>query len=239
MKIHLVSDLHLEMSKDYPTYLLKVDCNVLILAGDIGAPFTSKYKNFINLCSDTFEHVILVAGNHEYYNKKHTIDEINKQIELVVSEYSNVYFLQQKSVIIDNVRFVGCTLWSNPLNDVGLTNDFTRINGLDEIKYKQLHYSDRVWLTNVLQDKYEGKTVVVTHYVPSFQLLDSKYTDIIMNSYYASNLESLMEKVSYWFCGHTHTSVNKIINNCNCVINPYGYPFEIDTGFCNKLVIKI
>lgn len=238
MKIHLVSDLHLEMTKDYPTYLLKVDCNVLVLAGDIGAPFTTKYKNFISLCSNTFEHVILVAGNHEYYNKKQSMDVINQKIEQIASAHSNVYYLQQNVIILDGVRFVGCTLWSSPLNDIGLTNDFTRINGLSETKYKQLHYSDKLWLTNILSEEYNGKTIVVTHHVPSFQLLNSKYTDIIMNSYYASDLESLLEKADYWFCGHTHNSINKIINKCNCIINPYGYPFELDTGFCNKLVIK-
>lgn len=239
MKIHLVSDLHLEMSKFHPIYLSKVDCDVLVLAGDIGAPFTRKYKNFIDLCSRTFKYVILVAGNHEYYNKKHTIEQINEQIEKVASLYSNIYFLQQKMVILEGIRFIGCTLWSNPLNDTGLTNDFTRINGLDEIKYKQLHYSDKLWLNHVINEPFDGQTIVVTHHVPSFSLLNSKYTDTIMNSYYASNLDNLFEKVNYWFCGHTHTSICKEINNCVCVINPYGYPSQLDTGFCKDLIIEV
>lgn len=242
MRIHLVSDLHLELSKSYPTYLSKVEADTLVLAGDIGKPFTDKYENFIDYCAKLFKHVIIVAGNHEYYQSKlkKSMLEIDNRIKEICDKHDNTYFLQRSSIVIDNIRFVGCTLWSLCEKYANKTNDFDNIKHMTIATYLQLHMSDSKYLDNIL-DTTTYFTVVVTHHVPSYKLINSKYKGDITNSFYASHLDHIISKANVWLCGHTHSSLNMVINNCQCVINAYGYPSERreDTGFDPDLIIDL
>ena len=75
MKIKLLSDLHLEHS--YPgQYFDPGTGDVLVLAGDIfnahhlkkNGYLNELYRKFIKDCSDNYEHVFYVTGNHEYFS---------------------------------------------------------------------------------------------------------------------------------------------------------------------------
>ena len=134
MKIKLVSDLHLEFSDiDIPN---THGYDVLILAGDIMvaedlydipspepyAPggmreFQSKIKRvglwrkFLKRVSDDFPHVIYIAGNHEFYHGKwaRTLDILHEEC----AKFPNVHFLECESIKIDEVTFIGGTLWTD------------------------------------------------------------------------------------------------------------------------------
>jgi predicted phosphodiesterase len=242
-RIHLVSDLHLEKGGLYPTYLEKIDAQILILAGDIGAPFTPKYQNFIKYCAQIFSHVIVVAGNHEYYNKRHNMAEIDAQIDLVVSAYANVHYLQRRQVTIEDITFVGCTLWSLPNASAPLTNDFKKIKGMTFGLYRHLFHTDLKYLSHTLEqiEPIPGhKTVVITHHLPSPALIAAPYRGDPTNTFYATNIVHLMAYCSMWVCGHTHHRTTQIINGCECHINPYGYPSESpqETGFDPTLILS-
>ena len=74
---------------------------------------------------------------------------------------------------------------------------------------------------------YQGKTIIVlSHHLPSFQLISPQYKDNQSNVAYASNLEYLMDKVEHWACGHSHSKNEIKIDQCLCVLNPVGYPSE-------------
>ena len=110
MKIRLLSDLHLEMRKFAPLQMVfKKKADVVILAGDIGNPYTDDYKKLIEYCSSTHEKVIVVCGNHEYYNKR-TMSKIDSKIRQLCADEDNIHFLQTDSVIHNKVKFIGCTL---------------------------------------------------------------------------------------------------------------------------------
>ena len=241
--VHLLSDIHLELGKHIPTYLSKIKADILVLAGDIGNPYDdkNKYANFIESCSKLFKHVILITGNHEYYSRSHNMFEIDNKIEDIVKNYENVHFLQRKSIIIDNIRFIGCTLWSLPLGNYSLINDFLKIKYMSIPVYRQLFDTDLKYLKEELELHTDLKTIVVTHHLPSYQLIDQKYKDDPCNCFFATNLEYLMDKVDYWFCGHTHTATFKEINGCKCYINPHGYSFEkiSDTMFNESLIVDL
>ncbi len=71
------------------------------------------------------------------------------------------------------------------------------------------------------------KTVVVTHHLPSMEMIDAKYAGNKMNSAFASNiLHRLSVKPDIWICGHSHTAVMKEIEGVVCAMNPVGYPGE-------------
>ena len=62
MKLHILSDLHLEFSQlDIPA----VDAQILVLAGDIATG--SKGIDFAKSVSSRYAHILYVMGNHEFY----------------------------------------------------------------------------------------------------------------------------------------------------------------------------
>ncbi len=248
LKIHLLSDLHLEFGNKKPKYLSKIstEVDVLVLAGDVGSfsntENISDYKKHIGYCASLFKHVIVIAGNHEYYGN--TLPTVEGYIRNIILDFSNVHFLQRQSIVIDGVRFIGCTLWSEPTIDKHLISDFTKIKYMSIPVYKQLYNTDLKYLTKELlqlPDPDVKTTVVITHHLPSYQLVHQRYIDDPANCFFASNVEHLMKNVDYWLCGHTHTGIYKEINGCKCYINPYGYPFEkkYETKFDDSLIIHL
>lgn len=73
MKFQIASDLHLEFYKnininDFFDISKIEEPTTLILAGDVGYPTHKNYEIFLSECSKIFKHIILIAGNHEYYS---------------------------------------------------------------------------------------------------------------------------------------------------------------------------
>jgi len=80
--------------------------------------------------------------------------------------------------------------------------------------------------------------VVITHHLPSYQLIADKYQKHPNINFYASNLEYLVEKADIWCCGHSHSLKYATIGNCQCYLNPVGYSHE-STGFnpCMDIIL--
>ena len=138
MKIRLLSDLHTEL---HPIVLnFKKHADVVILAGDIGNPYHDNYINLLNKLSLTHEKVFVVSGNHEYYNNN--IEETDLYLSNLCED--NVHFLQKQSIIYKNVKFIGCTLWSDPDQSLcKYINDFAKIQNFTYDKYKSLHLNHK------------------------------------------------------------------------------------------------
>lgn len=126
MKIAVCSDVHLE----FGDLNLKNDENadVLILGGDIcvaadiGKPDpdnffegsrSNRITDFFKRCSFQFPHVIYVMGNHEHYHGDFATSKSKIQSMLESNFLSNVYLLDKESKTIDDVTFVGGTLWTD------------------------------------------------------------------------------------------------------------------------------
>lgn len=251
MKISLLSDIHLELhanpQKMYRSLLEKTSkANVMILAGDIGNPRSPVYNNFIQEVAHAYKHVIVIAGNHEYYskgnnregstdseilqtyNKRYTIEETDEHLRLL-NKLTNVYFLQRDELLIEDVRFLGCTLWtpSDP-NLSRFINDYHLIPDMTPGKCDEMYNQNISWLEKKLTEKSERyrKTVTITHHLPSFRLNSDKFKNNKYNIFYASNLDHLVEKSDYWLSGHTHAFNKMLIGRCQSYINPIGYSSE-------------
>jgi predicted MPP superfamily phosphohydrolase len=91
-KIQYLSDIHLEThhntSKQLFEKILKPSAPYLALCGDIGYPGAQLYEPFLQYCSENFEHIFYIAGNHEFYNDTKSIKYLKtkKFIENSVSE---------------------------------------------------------------------------------------------------------------------------------------------------------
>jgi predicted phosphodiesterase len=143
MKALILSDLHLEFAPFEPAPDLEFD--VVILAGDIHSPA----KRAVQWAVETFrgKPVVYLLGNHEYYDGRldTTLAEARR-----AADGSNVHVLDGDEFVIDGVRFLGATLWTDfelaiatpegPVSDVSramrvatnLLNDYALIRTADE-----------------------------------------------------------------------------------------------------------
>jgi predicted phosphodiesterase len=224
---------------------IKVMADVLCLAGDIGYPYSGIYREFLKQMNSDFKKVFIIAGNHEYYNSDkygtHTMEDIHQHIKWVIglNKLDNVTFLNNSHKEYNNVLFVGTTLWSKipsmNMNDICLMNDFKQIEGLTYDTYNLLHYKSCSFIEDTLASVEKGdvyknptkKIVMMTHHLPSFNLIDEKHTYSDTNCFYASKCDAYFVKpIKAWIYGHTHTPNKTLINNIQFVCNPKGYPSE-------------
>ena len=84
-------------------------------------------------------------------------------------------------------------------------------------------------LKHYAEGKYENyKRVVITHHTPSMKSVPAKYEGQLINAYFSSDLDSLVEKSDMWIHGHTHTSFDYKIKNARVICNPRGYSMYQD-----------
>jgi predicted phosphodiesterase len=236
MKLHILSDLHNEISP----FLIDPNshsADVIVLAGDI-----SKGDRGIAWARGQWptKQIIYVAGNHEFYGqiRKNVISSIR----LAAKQY-DVHFLDDDEVIIDRVRFVGGTLWTDfKLFGDHLQKDCMRkaINGLND--FRVINEGDKVFSPNdalALFEKsygylkqrltcapFNGKTVVVTHHLPSELSIADRFKDDPLSACFASNTDDLLGHNELWIHGHTHDSFDYMVDGTRVVCNPRGYSFS-------------
>ena len=240
-----LSDFHLEFYKKsipYETILGWKGGDILCLAGDIGHPELYSYYTFLDYCSSLFQYVFVIAGNHEYYkttiDSHKTIHNTDEKITQICSQFSNVYFLRESSVYVPeyNLNVIGTTLWTegaDNIEDMYHYNDFQKIRGMEMCGYmKRLHKTSLLFLKEELQKhKEDGSTVLVlTHHMPSFQLIAPQYQGDELNHLFATHLDDLFHDytIHHWICGHSHFPLQKTIGNTKVWMNPVGYPGEND-----------
>ena len=228
-RIQYVSDIHLEFHKNmYPK--IKAVAPILCLAGDIGYPNMSNYKNFLTHLNSNhaFQKIFLIAGNHEYYNQNQSIEETNSCIQKIVHDLPKISFLNNKSEFYDGYLFVGSTLWSKVHESDRKINDFFRIQGMNIDKYNSLHNTALSFFKKEINENRDKKIVVLTHHLPSYSLIHEKYKHYSeYNQYFASSCDELITSpIVTWIYGHTHHSSKSVINGVQVVCNPIGYQRE-------------
>jgi Icc-related predicted phosphoesterase len=246
MKIHVLSDLHTEFAKFIPP---ETNADVVILAGDIGVG-----SGGMEWAASQFQTkpVIYIPGNHEYYH--HNIDSIDT---FRTAAPDNIDVLNDDTLVLDDVRFLGSTLWTDfRFNGDGEAwfarnhaklwmEDFSSIrNGFRSFTPEDsvyLHRRSVAWLVDELEKDFDGSTVVVTHHLPAAKSVDKRYANDPLNPAFASRLEGIIEKYQpeVWIHGHTHVSCDYEIFGTRVVCNPRGYPLESGArGFSPELVVE-
>ncbi|MBI5890191.1 MAG: metallophosphoesterase family protein [Nitrosomonadales bacterium] len=230
MRIHVLSDLHLEIASYQPQ---PVECDVVVLAGDIGNQVQGiAWGRSIWPAKE----ILYVPGNHEFYRRERT--ETLQQMRARAGELG-VHLLDNDEVVIAGVRFLGSTLWTD-FNLFGeelkksamaegkkYLNDFRLIRERDRVfspaRSAQLHKTSRKWLAAKLQQPFPGQTVVVTHHLPSMQSVAARYKPVLTSACFASNLDELLGASALWIHGHTHDSFDYVLRGTRVVCNPRGY----------------
>ncbi len=247
MRIQYISDLHLEFYNKLPDEFIKREADILCIAGDIGYPYSSIYEEYLLKVSETFRKVFLITGNHEYYNARgnrhHTMEEIENRIRQIIKtmKLNNVTFLDNEYEDYEGYRFVGSTLWSKvekPVVDYCI-NDFRVIKEMSVDLYNELHEVSREFLKSSVVTESPLPVIVITHHLPSFQLVADEYKDsTALNKYFASKSEDLcVRTMKAWIYGHTHIRSDRISKmGIRFACNPIGYPGENEGDLITRIL---
>jgi Icc-related predicted phosphoesterase len=247
MKIRLWSDIHNEFGP--LTVKTREDDKetVLVIAGDfdVGAK-DDTFVVLLKLCHQ-FKAVVFVCGNHEYYHN--IINDVDKRYREFSDEVDNFHFLQGDYAIIDDVRFIGGTFWTdfNRADDDVMNfcqhrmNDYNyiRYQGPEDVIYRRftpddawyINHKQRALFAKFLDQKFDGKTIVVTHHAPTSHSIDPAYkhhsSDQILNyAYRNTGLEETFFKDKEfwgWFHGHIHKRQEHDVFGKKIIANPRGY----------------
>lgn len=245
MEIQYISDIHLELMTPFQITKFKKafhpHAKVLILAGDIGNPFSSPYNEFLGWISPQFEIVFIVAGNHEFY--KNEVNPTIQQITEIVKSYPNIVYLENLTYDWNGIRFVGSTQWTRVKNPIYTINDTVMIKNFTPQIYNSLHTTAVTFLTHAIETS-PLPIIVITHHVPIYELTDQQYRTQFYdryNQWFSADLDELIkpnaEKLKAWFYGHTHTASKKNIYNVNFYCNPLGYSGENSWTEMNQTVL--
>ncbi len=243
MNIQIISDVHLEFgSFDFPDQ----DCDVLVAAGDIGVGLEG-----LEWLQTLDKPVIYVAGNHEYWG--YDINELQDEL-IGMSKGSNVRYLEKKSVVIDGVRFLGCTMWTdfNECDDKEMMTDLQNI--MNDFRYVSLDNSTitpeqlikinhdcKKWLDRELAKKHDGPTIVVTHHAPTKKSWAGDPDDYLKFAY-CNQLELTLKEnqIDLWAHGHIHHASDYTKHGVRVVCNPRGYKgYQTVDSFDAQKLFKI
>ena len=225
------------------------------MAGDIGYPFHSSYKQYLQELSPNYKQVFVISGNHEYYQtdrEKKTIDEVDQKIQEITQSLPNITYLNNTSATIEcNTKILGTTLWTDiPRHargfiQYGMTDYYKIFTGKQPYLVtpsitSALHERNVWWLKKEINESKEEKVVVVSHHLPSLQFISDKYKGHSMNNAFVTDLEYLIKKpVVAWIAGHTHSCKSFTYNDVQCEVNSKGYPHESYGGFRDDAVILV
>jgi hypothetical protein len=121
---NVLSDIHLEKThaksviRRINSIIPHHRARFLLLAGDIGDPFSTSFWRYIETQSFLYEKVFFVTGNKEYNlsnDIKNEIRIVHQHIheQLEHKRLNNVYFLDERSMELEDFFIIGTTLWTN------------------------------------------------------------------------------------------------------------------------------
>lgn|SRR5574337_439743 len=234
MRLNILSDLHLSQGAlDIP----KNDADVVILAGDIARP-----KQAVAWALGFAKPVLYVLGNHEFYGGSiaGTASELKR-----LCAGTNIHVLDDEEIVIDGVRFLGTTLWTDFMlfgegeqqaqaiqEALCFMHDFRKIQKSDAsealftpAESAALFGIHARWLDQKLAKSHAGPTVAITHHAPSRRSIHPRFTGSLLNACFVSDAEYLVDgnRARLWIHGHIHDSVDYFLNGTRVVCNPRGY----------------
>jgi len=240
-RLQVMSDLHLEFHADRGREFLhgleSRDVDVLVVAGDLCTePLLD--AALTDLC-ETFQHVVFVAGNHEYYQSSPTI--VHRTLREIDSRLPGLHVLHNSATVIDGIRIAGTTLWFPRRPEAAeyrrFMNDFSYIDDFEPWVYEE-HAAGVAFLGSELGHA----DVFVTHHLPSHLCVHKKYRGSPLSPFFVSEVGELLERSdgpALWIHGHTHEGVDIDVAGTRVLCNPRGYPGEAGGRFDERLIARV
>ena len=249
MRVQFVSDLHLNAWQHLPfETMLEPKANVLVFAGDIGHPDSTRLRAFLKWCSLRWETLFWIPGHHEmtdvWHLKNRTYAENLQHLRVVAAEFPNVILLHRDAFVTDDgFVFLGCPLWAR----LTAMSEEMFLDPVSQSITRQ-YEDDLKWLRDQVQ-KAELPVVIATHYPPSYTLFDKTLVNKPTSVPFALETETLLRPpVVAWICGYLHDSVeiHKPYMDAEgrpgevlIVSNALGYPDEPIHSFRKDAVLRL
>ena len=253
MKIQFISDLHLEFTKNR-RYLnkhpLEAAGEILIIAGDTGYLGTKEYDNYPlwDWASKNFKEVFVLLGNHEFYAGY----DLGKIPENFVGEIrKNIHYYYNGIVEYGDITFIFSTLWTK-ISEESKKNCEEDLLNFSEVvyngkkftvdDYNNEHEKCVKFLKNAVENCKSKHKIVVTHHVPTFEIVAPEFKDSKIKDCFNADLTEYIKNsdIDYWIFGHIHRNIEKQIGKTKLICNQLGYTFEGEgKDFSNNRCIEI
>lgn len=246
-RVQVLSDLHLEIGSQYGSFTFPATAPYLLLAGDVGRLVDyDGYLGFLAAQTARYDAVLLVLGNHEFYQLSYAAGLAAAQ------RLAAEPCLRRRLVLLHRARWdsppparltvLGCTLWSAIAADQARlvqarVADFRRIEGWTPAAHSEAHARDAAWLREQVAGQQacdDGRRVLVaTHHAPCVRGTSSpQHADSPWSSAFATEMlaEGDWAPVRTWVFGHTHYSTDMVRGGVRVVANQRGYVFPPKPG---------
>ncbi|MCY7370872.1 MAG: metallophosphoesterase [Polaromonas sp.] len=193
--------------------------------------------------------VLFVPGNHEYDGLD--FDSAEARLREACARLE-IGWLERQTQVLAGVRFIGCTLWCDfdALTDEAARHgDITlgqQLLAREKAFRAANHYlkknhalrrgepmladalreiglQSQAWLRAALDEPFDGKTVVVTHFAPSLLSADPRYGLNPGTAGFCNALDALFAQANVWLHGHLHCPSSYVKAGCRVHANPMGY----------------
>jgi Icc-related predicted phosphoesterase len=267
MKAWVFSDIHLTrlpgMTLSQP--MAVPDADICICAGDTSGTLSTAVDYLLTDIAPCMP-VVTVLGNHEYYGLS-----VSKALSRAKrnTNGSDVHVLENSVFMIDGLRVLGATLWTDLAIPVGdeaelpedLRLEVTKLEIPKHIAdyteiYSDVGHMERItpdetvarhkdtlgFLIESLETPFDGKTVVLTHHAPLLTSIDQRFLGNISNAAYASDLSALIDRYQpdMWVHGHVHQFFDYRRGKTRVLCNPRGFSNESATsGFVPDLIVDL
>lgn len=198
VKIQFCSDVNLDIKKGRFSNIIYPHGDILILAGNIGNPFSNTYEYFLDWCSQKFDKTVLIPGNREYYGSD--IFSTKERLDSLSNRYG-IILLDDKYIVIKkySLIIIGSTFWNLIPKNLEFRErmynlDYISIQDFEIPLRNEMSISSMNWLKNVCN--YTKKhfpdfyVIGVTHFSPlSFILNQNNNINIWITSDKHNNKE--------------------------------------------------
>src|SRR6478752_2345305 len=212
MRLLVISDLHLEfgpfaLAEPMPEF------DVAVFAGDVHKPISAALEWMVEQREAGPFHgreIVYVAGNHEFY-KSEMKGSLAAGSEL--ADKVGIHLLHRRTVVIGQVRFIGCTLWTDyrllgtPKPSMIFAGQELNDHHLIRYREESGHYSrfmpwhaaaehrlDLAFIRGELAKPHDGQTVVVTHHAPHPQSVQPRHQGSALSPAFVSDLSAVIEQ---------------------------------------------
>lgn len=243
MKVQYLSDLHCETHPS-PAFLRRwldpSGVDVLVVAGDLAdaAHLDGALDALCDLYRDAT--VVYVHGNHEFYHSDRTT--VLALTRAACRRWSNLRWLDAKSVDVAGLRFHGTPLWFRPLPPEAPRrwleshlSDFSVIRD-----YRRWVHRECARGVEYLRRRVRPGDVVVTHHLPHPRCVAPKYADDSLNVFFLCDVSDLIDagRPALWVHGHTHEATDVRVGETRIVANPFGYAWESHDRFDPAAIVE-
>lgn len=243
VRVHLFSDTHGYNIAN----LCNVNCDIRVIAGDLD----HGWKNFGMYAVAPKVPTVIILGNHDYYGK--SIDATQNLWRSLQIE--NLHYLENETIVIQGIRFIGATLWSDTNSSPEEATAMTRMIAdyryirRNAITTEHITPADTTALFKVsikyieeqLKTKFDGPTIVVTHHLPTYNSVEPQWKGRESNKAFYSNQDRLIltYQPNFWFHGHSHSFFEGHMRNTEIRCNPRGFSDTPIEKFNPEYIVEV